>query len=63
MEIDHRRVFRIRFRSRGCHDVLACCLFMNGQKDEAIKLNARCIELEPKSSAWADRAKEFGVTK
>jgi hypothetical protein len=44
-------------------DTLACCLFMNGQKDEAIKLNARCIELDPKNSTWADRAKEFGATK
>lgn len=47
----------------GLIDVLACCLFMNGQKDEALKMNARCIELDPKNADWQTRKAEFSATK
>lgn len=40
-------------------DTYACCLFMNGRKDEALKQVARCIELEPKKNDWKDRLAEF----
>jgi tetratricopeptide (TPR) repeat protein len=40
-------------------DTYACCLFMNGRKDEALKQVARCIELEPEKSTWKDRLAEF----
>lgn len=40
-------------------DTYACCLFMNGRKDEALKQVARCIEREPKKNDWKDRLAEF----
>jgi Flp pilus assembly protein TadD len=40
-------------------DALACCLYMNGQKDEALKFNARCLTLDPKNSDWQARQAEF----
>jgi thioredoxin 1 len=44
-------------------DALACALFMNGQKEEAMKFNARCITLEPKSTDWQSRQAEFAAAK
>jgi tetratricopeptide (TPR) repeat protein len=40
-------------------DTYACCLFMNGKKDEALKQIARCIELEPEKPDWKNRLAEF----
>jgi thioredoxin-like negative regulator of GroEL len=40
-------------------DTYACCLFINGRKDEAQKQIARCIELDPKNGDWKDRLAEF----
>jgi len=40
-------------------DTYACCLFMNGRKDEAQKQIERCIELDAKNSAWRERLAEF----
>jgi thioredoxin-related protein len=40
-------------------DTYACCLFMNGRRDEALKQVERCIELEPKKHDWKDRLAEF----
>jgi thioredoxin-related protein len=44
-------------------DLVACCQFMNGEKDEALKTNARCIELDPKNAAWQARKTEFSPSK
>lgn len=40
-------------------DTYACCLYMNGKKDEALKQLDRCRELDPKADAWKDRLAEF----
>jgi thiol-disulfide isomerase/thioredoxin len=40
-------------------DTYACCLYMNGKKDEALKQLARCIELDPKNDDYKDRLAEF----
>jgi thiol-disulfide isomerase/thioredoxin len=40
-------------------DTYACCLFMNGKKDEALKQLDRCRELDPKADFWKDRLAEF----
>ncbi len=40
-------------------DTYACCLFMNGKKEEALKQIARCIELDPKNDDFKDRLAEF----
>jgi thiol-disulfide isomerase/thioredoxin len=40
-------------------DTYACCLFMNGKKDEALKQLDRCRELDPKAAFWRDRLAEF----
>jgi thioredoxin-related protein len=44
-------------------DALACALYMNGQRDEAMKFNARCVTLEPKNDAWTARQTEFAAGK
>ena len=41
-------------------DTYACCLFMNGQVKEAVRLLDRCIELEPTNEDWRARRAEFG---
>lgn len=38
---------------------LACCLFMNGRKEDALKQIARCIELDPTNETWKERLAEF----
>ena len=40
-------------------DVYACCLSMNGKKDEALKQLERCKELDPNAEVWKDRLAEF----
>jgi len=40
-------------------DTYACCLAMNGKKDEAIRQIQRCIELEPDNQKWKDRLAEL----
>jgi thiol-disulfide isomerase/thioredoxin len=40
-------------------DTYACCLAMNGKKDEAIQQVQRCIELEPDNPKWKDRLAEL----
>ena len=40
-------------------DTYACCLSMNGKKDEAIRQVRRCIELEPDKQQWKDRLAEL----
>ncbi|MCK6446160.1 MAG: thioredoxin family protein [Planctomycetes bacterium] len=40
-------------------DTLACCLWMNGKKDEALAAARRCVELDPKNDAWRERVEEF----
>jgi thiol-disulfide isomerase/thioredoxin len=40
-------------------DTYACCLYMNGKKDEARKAIARCIEIEPNNENWKERLDEF----
>jgi thioredoxin 1 len=40
-------------------DTYACCLYMNGKKDEARKAIARCIELDPKNENWKEHLDEF----
>ncbi len=40
-------------------DTYACCLFMNGKKDEALKQLDRCRELDPKNDSWKSRLAEF----
>lgn len=48
-------------RDRYVHalDTYACCLSMNGKKDEALKLLDRCKELDPTAEVWKDRLAEF----
>ena len=41
-------------------DTYACCLAMNGKKDEALAQIRRCIELEPDKAQWKERLKELG---
>jgi hypothetical protein len=40
-------------------DTYACCLAMNGKKDEAIRQVQRCIELDPENQQWKDRLVEL----
>src|SRR5262249_50292821 len=40
-------------------DTYACCLFLNGKREEALKQVARCIELEPGKGDWKDRRAQF----
>jgi thiol-disulfide isomerase/thioredoxin len=40
-------------------DTLACCLFMNGKTEEAMREIQRCIDLEPGNSQWRRRLAEF----
>jgi len=40
-------------------DVLACCLHMNGKKDEALQQVLRCMELEPGNKKWKARLEQF----
>lgn len=40
-------------------DTLACCSFMNGDKDEALRLVRRCLELDPTNEQWKVRLEEF----
>ena len=44
-------------------DALACSLYMNGQKEEALKFNARCLTLDPKNADWQSRQAEFASGK
>ena len=48
-------------RERFLHtlDTYACCLFMNGKKDEALKQLERCKEIDPNADVWKDRLAEF----
>lgn len=41
-------------------DTLACCLFMNGDREGAIEKVERCLELDPDGETWVDRLEEFG---
>jgi thiol-disulfide isomerase/thioredoxin len=36
-------------------DTFACCLWMNGRKDEAQRQVKRCIELDPENKEWRKR--------
>jgi predicted Zn-dependent protease len=40
-------------------DTYACCLFLNGRKDEALAQVQRCIELQPDSAEWKKRLEQF----
>ena len=40
-------------------DTLACCLFINGKVDEALKQVERCIELAPDNEEWLKRRASF----
>ena len=40
-------------------DTYACCLHMNGKKEEAVKQIQHCIELEPDNQQWKDRLAEL----
>ncbi len=40
-------------------DTLACCLHSIGEKEEAIKLIKRCIDLQPKNDGWKKRLEDF----
>lgn len=40
-------------------DTYACCLFMNGDKQGAIKQVRRCLELDPGNKEWIGRLEEF----
>lgn len=40
-------------------DTYACCLAMNGKKDDAIRQVQRCIELQPENPKWKDRLAEL----
>lgn len=40
-------------------DTLACCLFMTGQREEAIEMARRCTQLEPENLDWKNRLREF----
>lgn len=44
-------------------DTYACCLYMNGKVDDALKQVARCIELDPKNKDWTDRQSQFQTGK
>ncbi|MCC6406262.1 MAG: thioredoxin family protein [Planctomycetes bacterium] len=41
-------------------DTLACCRWMNGDRERARELVERCIELEPKNPEWKARRAAFG---
>jgi len=40
-------------------DTLACCLFLLGNRDEALAQVRRCIELDPENPVWRERLAEF----
>ena len=40
-------------------DTLACCLSAVGEREEALTLVRRCIELEPENGIWKDRLAEL----
>ena len=40
-------------------DTLACCLFVTGREEEALRHVRRCIELEPRNPEWKQRFSEF----
>jgi len=40
-------------------DTYACCLAMNGKKEEAVAQIRRCIELQPDNPQWKDRLAEL----
>ena len=40
-------------------DTLACCLYMNGLKSEALSAVRRCIELDPDMEEWRERLRAF----
>ncbi|MBI5431306.1 MAG: thioredoxin family protein [Planctomycetes bacterium] len=40
-------------------DTLACCLYMNDRKADAVALVRRCIELDPSNDQWPARLVEF----
>lgn len=40
-------------------DTYACCLFINGKVEEALKQVERCIELAPDNEEWLKRKKAF----
>ena len=40
-------------------DTYACCLFINGKVDEALKQVERCIELDPAKEEWKKRKEGF----
>jgi len=42
-------------------DTLACVLFMNGDREGALKQVHRCIELDPDNQAWTERLREFSA--
>jgi hypothetical protein len=41
-------------------DAVACCYFINGKKEDALKLVRKCIELEPTNADFKARLTEFG---
>ncbi len=41
-------------------DTYACCLFLNGDAKEALRVLDRCIALEPTNDDWRARREEFG---
>jgi len=43
-------------------DTYACCLFINGQREEAIEQIRHCIRLDPQNEMWRDRLKKFLAT-
>lgn len=40
-------------------DTYACCLFISGKAEEAVKQIDRCIELDPENKQWLERRDEF----
>jgi len=44
-------------------DTLACCLYAAGQREEALKLVRKCIEMDPENEEWQKRWDELSKVK
>jgi hypothetical protein len=56
-----KRVAELAGEEPAVLDTLACCTFMNGDKDEALRLVRRCLELDPTNEQWKLRLEEFSL--